>query len=159
MAATITMPQTKGILDGPELHAVEAAVAASCRLKLLPDHQVTASQRQLALAGLTASAVVGLLVEEKDALIRFSIAVQRACQGDNPDGEFLPGEELPPEEAAETVEVLGLGSGFGLTHLCYYVLSVAEKKSELQSFLKATRIPGAAKFASQLRQIRKEVRS
>jgi hypothetical protein len=156
MAIVVPLSEAKDLLNSDEVSSIETAVASARGLILFPYHQASAFKRELELAGIEAYQALELFRSNRDYLIRFTICVHKDADGDDPDGEFPQGEEPDPEDRSEVTEVLGLGGGFSITSLCYFVLSEPDRKADLATFLKSTRIPYASKFAATLRRIRRD---
>lgn len=71
---------------------------------------------------------------------------------DDPDGEFAEGEELEEGDRSEVVEVLGFTRSVIANTVIEYDL-VQNHPKQLTAFFKRTHIPGAAKFASQIKKL------
>ncbi|MFE6078242.1 hypothetical protein ACFVQB_27680 [Paenibacillus sp. NPDC057886] len=71
---------------------------------------------------------------------------------DDPDGEFPKGEEPDEEDRSEVVEVLGFTRSVIANTVIEYDL-VKNHPKQLTAYYKRTRIPGAAKFSSQIKKV------
>lgn len=71
---------------------------------------------------------------------------------DDPDGEFPEGEEPDEGDRSEVIEVLGFTRSVIANTIIEYDL-VKNHPKQLTAYFKRTRIPGAAKFASQIKKL------
>ena len=81
------------------------------------------------------------------ARITFSEALD-----DDPDGEFPEGEELDEGDRSEVVEILGFARSVIASTIIEYDF-VKNHPKQLTAYYKRTRIPGAAKFSSQIKKV------
>ncbi|MCW3792885.1 hypothetical protein OM416_14940 [Paenibacillus sp. LS1] len=71
---------------------------------------------------------------------------------DDPDGEFPEGEEPDEGDRSEVVEVLGFTRSVIANTIIEYDF-VKNHPKQLTAYFKRTRIPGAAKFSSQIKKL------
>ncbi|WP_339836963.1 hypothetical protein [Paenibacillus sp. FSL R7-0272] len=99
------------------------------------------------------------IAEDKDEIMSYVVARLAFSEhlDDDPDGEFADGEELDAGDRSEVVEVLGFTRSVIANTIIEYDL-VKNHPKQLTTFFKRTRIPGAAKFASQIKKLYKQER-
>ncbi|MBR2566578.1 MAG: hypothetical protein IKE29_18450 [Paenibacillus sp.] len=92
--------------------------------------------------------------EEKDQIMSYVVARLTFSEqlDDDPDGEFAEGEELDAGDRSEVVEVLGFTRSVIASTVIEYDL-VKNHPKQLSAYFKRERIPGAAKFASQIKKL------
>src|SRR5262245_12777919 len=109
------------LLRCPELSAVQSAVAQQVGLPICnspPEfHDVFRFQRIFHLLGLTCEDARKGLVEHRETLINFAVAIKQARDRYDDDGEFAPHEKPGPDERSRTLAVTGLADGFGVDDL------------------------------------------
>lgn len=92
--------------------------------------------------------------EEKSSIMSYVVARLTFSEqlDDDPDGEFPEGEEPDDGDRSEVIEVLGFTrSVIANTIIEYDFLKNHPRK--LTAYYKRTRIPGAAKFSSQIKKL------
>jgi hypothetical protein len=152
----VTAQQAKQLLLSPELAAVEDAVAAQVGLRLIRDLAVTTYGPVEIDVGFTPLAfddVLQRLRADRDLLIRFRVAFLNDPFSKDEREEYPPGEEPDPEDLPKTIEMLGLGTGFGITDVVRTYYLRERPKADFTAYLKKKRTPHAAKFARELRRI------
>lgn len=75
---------------------------------------------------------------------------------DDGDGEFPEGEEPDPEDRSEVIEVLGYCYTAVADFMIEYALAKEHPKL-LRDYFKLVRIPGVARFASQIRKLYRSI--
>jgi hypothetical protein len=154
----ITHQQAKQLLQSPELAAVEEAIAARTGQRVLrgmnPVVEIQRVEIDVGFTPLSFEQITASLKSDRELLISFWTAVLGVKESpEEADGEFPPGEELDPADRSRTIEVIGLGSGFGIKAAVYLYLLRDCPKAELTNYLKKARIPFAAKYGRELRDV------
>ena len=132
------------LLESDTLAAVENAIAIHVGERVNRDHlHITASlmQGEISLSGLASDTVAAMLRDRHDSIVAFGV-------------RFLSDD---PDDVDEVVEKEGLGVGFGITCAIYLHFLETYTSIELTEFLKKRRIPGARKFAADLRRVHAEL--
>ena len=141
------------LLQSDALRSVEQPIAASVGMKIIEDDSSTSvsmKQADLSVSGMTVAQMEALLISDRDKLVKFGIGFLSDKDATDDAEEFPEGEE---QDASATVEVLGLGVGFGVTHAIYYNFLANRTPAEFRAYLKNRRIPHQAKFAKDLRRV------
>ncbi|MCC6287217.1 MAG: hypothetical protein IT249_04975 [Chitinophagaceae bacterium] len=105
---------------------------------------------RLKAAKVNAEVLERLLEEHMDSVLKFSV-LKIGYRFDEEE-DFPPGEELDDDDKPKTIEVLPYYKDFLVTALVEFYL-LKDKPSELNPYLKATRIPHAKKYEKQLKDI------
>jgi hypothetical protein len=153
------MEDTKAIqelLSCPELSAVQSEVAHKVGLPILNSppglHDVLRYQRVFHFLRLTCEDARKSLVQHREPLIRFAVAIKQASNRYDDDGEFAPGEEPGHDERSRTIGVRGLADGFGIDDLCFFLTVRWDDNKRALDFLKFRRIPHARNFYRNLKE-------
>ena len=132
------------LLESDTLAAVENAIAIHVGERVNRDHlHITASlmRGEISLSGLSSDTVAALLRDRHDSIVAFGV-------------RFLNDD---PDDVDEVVEKEGLGVGFGITYAIYLHFLETCTSNVFTEFLKKRRIPGARKFAADLRRVHAEL--
>ena len=154
----ITHQQARQLLQSPELAVVEEAIATRTGHRVVrginPVVEIQSVEIDVGFTPLTFEQITASLKDDRELLVPFWTAVLgRKELPEEADGEFPPGEEPGPADRSRTIEVLGLGSGFGIKAVVYLHLLRDCPKAELTNYLKKAHIPFAAKYGRELRDI------
>jgi hypothetical protein len=152
----VTAQEAKQLLLSPELAAVEDAVAAQLGMRLIRDMAVTTYSKveiDVGYTPLTYAQIIERLKADRDLLIQFHVALAKDAEAMDEKEEYAPGEEPDPEDLPRTAEVLGLGTGFGISDVVWFYFLRERPKADLTEFFKKKRTPFAAKFARAVRRI------
>lgn len=92
--------------------------------------------------------------DEKESIMSYVVARLTFSEqlDDDPDGEFPEGEELDEGDRSEVIEVLGFVRSVIADTIIEYDV-VKNHPKQLTAYYKRTRIPGAAKFSSQIKKL------
>jgi hypothetical protein len=141
------------LLRSEVLGAVEQAIATEVGMRVVEDFSAACTaytMTEMSVSGMSVAETEALLVAHRDGIIRFGIAFLRHEAAKSNSG----GQPQDDEEAeSETVEVRGLGVGFGIKYAIYYNFLARRKPAEFRAFLKHRRISRHAKRAQELRQV------
>ncbi|MBB3210641.1 hypothetical protein FHS27_006489 [Rhodopirellula rubra] len=135
---------------------VETAIAAGIQMAICRDHLNTTAnytQAEISLSGLTIDQISSILRSDQSSLIDFGVRFLRDEEATEEVQEYPAGEEPDPDDVDETVTEHGLGVGFGITYAIYWHFLTNHTAKDFTEFLKKRRIPGARKFATDLRRI------
>jgi hypothetical protein len=138
------------LLRSDTLRAVEQPIASEVGLRILDETSASNIQSDLSVSGMTVAETEALLRSHRDQIIAFGIAFLRDEAATDDTEEYPQGEEQDP---SESVNVLGLGMGFGIRHAIFFNFLANRKSPEFQAYLKNRRIPNRARFAQQLRRV------
>ncbi|PAD30011.1 hypothetical protein [Paenibacillus sp. 7523-1] len=94
------------------------------------------------------------LAQDKEHIMSYVVARLTFSEqlDDDPDGEFREEEELDEGDKSEVVEILGFTRSVIADTVIEYDL-VKNHPQLLTGYFKRTRIPGAAKFSSQIKKV------
>jgi hypothetical protein len=109
-----------------------------------------ATQQQIVASGLSLEDLHGVLAQHTEWFINYASACIRSTRGEPPPQEYPPG--YGEEEPWEVKEELGVCADFVILHLINFTLLRRDFK-EFERYLKAIRVPHAAKEAKRLRAI------
>jgi hypothetical protein len=146
------------LLHSDALRGVEQAIASQVGSRIIEDYSnicTDYTRGDMSVSGLTVAEIVSLLVFRGDEIIAFGIRFLRDQEASRDEEEYPEGEEQDP---SETVEVHGLGTGFGIKCAIYYNFLANRTLAEFRAYLKNRRIPHPAKFARELRRVFEESR-
>jgi hypothetical protein len=141
------------LLHSDALRAIEQAIAAAVGIRIVADYSSTCTsytQGDMSVSGMTVAQTEALLVNHRDQLIRFGVAFLRDEAATDDAEEFPEGEE---QDSSETVDVQGLGVGFGIKYAIFYNFLAHRTPAEFRAYLKNRRIPHQARFARELRRV------
>ena len=141
------------LLRSDALRAVEQAIAAAVGSRIVEDYSSTSTsytQADMSVSGMTVAQTEALLVSQRDQIIKFGVAFLRNEAATDDTEEFPQGEEQDP---SQTVEVHGLGVGFGIKYSIFYNFLAHRTPAEFRAYLKNRRVPHHARFARELRQV------
>lgn len=141
------------LLHSSTLRAVEQSIAAAVGSRIVEDYSSASTsdtQADMSVSGMTVAQTEALLVSHRDPIINFGIAFLRDQTATDDAEEFPQGEEQDP---SETVEVHGLGVGFGIKYAIFYNFLAHRQPAEFRAYLKNRRIPHQARFARELRRV------
>jgi hypothetical protein len=134
------------LLTSEELAAVETPIADRCRMKLLRDLESTTTsfrQAEVSVSGMTAPEIREYLALHQARLVAFGIRFLGDARATQDEEEYPDGEEQDPNGKSE---VIGLGTGFGVTYAIYHNFLTNRTHAEFRAFLKNRRIPKHTKF-------------
>jgi hypothetical protein len=141
------------LLRSEALRSVEQAIASEVGSSIVEDYSTTCTsytQADLSVSGMTVAGTETLLVAHRDQLIKFGVAFLRDEAATDDSEEYPEGEEQDP---SGTVEVHGLGVGFGIKYAIFYNFLAQRTPAEFRAYLKNRRIPHHARFARELRRV------
>ncbi|NLS98146.1 MAG: hypothetical protein GXX96_38945 [Planctomycetaceae bacterium] len=150
--------EVQALLHSDALRAVEQAIASETGSRIVEDYSTactTYTQADMSVSGMTVGETEALLLAKRDQIVRFGIAFLRDQAAADDSEEYPEGEEQDP---SETVEVHGLGVGFGVKYAIFYNFLVHRTPAELLAYLKNRRIPHHTRFAQELRRLFDAVR-
>lgn len=103
--------------------------------------------------------IMGQFAEDKASIMSYVVARLTFSEelDDDPDGEFAAGEEPEAGDRSEVVEVLGFTRSV-VAHTVIEYDMVKNHPKQLTAYFKRTHIPGAAKFASQIKKLYEQER-
>ncbi|MBC3949261.1 hypothetical protein [Pseudomonas folii] len=105
--------------------------------------------RSVNRSGLELATLEKLISENSKELILYSINKHRAMNGIQENQEYSHGEEPEEVEKDSNIVSKGYAPGFVLANAIEYLLDETGQK-ELEAYLKASRIPGAKKYAKKI---------
>ncbi|MCL2309993.1 MAG: hypothetical protein FWC42_09080 [Proteobacteria bacterium] len=113
------------------------------------------AQRRYMVLNIPFAEVFSEFEKNKSALLAYFIATTEFFneEDENPDGEFPEGEEPGEENKSKVKETFGIARTFFIDKFCEFYLLKTGDKERLLSFLKATRMPFAKKYASQIEKL------
>jgi hypothetical protein len=141
------------LLRSDPLRAVEQAIAAAVIMRIVEDYSsasTSATQADMSVSGMTIADTASLLVSRRDQLIKFGVALLRDEAATDDAEEFPDGEQ---QDSPKTVEVQGLGVGFGIKYAIFYNFLARRTPAEFRAYLKNRRISQHARFAQELRRV------
>jgi hypothetical protein len=141
------------LLRSDALRAVEQAIASEVGSRIVETYSTSSTnytQADLSVSGMTVTETETLLVAHRDQIIKFGVAFLRDEAATDDSEEYPEGEEQDP---SETVEVQGLGVGFGIKYAIFYNFLANRTPAEFRAYLKNRCIPHQAKFARELRRV------
>lgn len=145
--------QVRALLLSDVLRIVEQTIAAQVGSKIVEDYSnacTNYTRADMSVSGLSVAEIESLLVSRRHEIIAFGVSLLRDEEAIRDDEENPEGEEQDP---SETVEVHGLGTGFGINYAIYYNFLTNRTPAELRAYLKNRRIPHQAQFAKALRRV------
>ena len=141
------------LLHSDALRAIEEAIAAAVGSRIVEDFSSTSTsctQADMSVSGMTSAETESLLRSHRDRIIKFGIALLHNDAASDEGEEFPEGEDQDP---SESVEVHGLGVGFGIKYAIFFNFLANRTPAELRAYLKNRRIPHHARFARGLRLV------
>ena len=150
--------ETLALLRSDALRSVEEAIAHETADRIVVDESsaaTTSMQADLSVSGMTVAEAEALLLSRRDEIVRFGVAFLKDETATSDAEEYPAGEEQDP---SETVEMHGLARGFGVKYAIYFNFLANRPATEFAAYLKNRRIPGAAKFARELRAVFESLR-
>lgn len=139
----------QALMHSPELQAMERAFSAAAKLTIKPNslefQDTLRFQRTFVFLGLTCAEIRAALVQHRETLVRFGVALNEDRAKKDKFGEepkLQPGE-APPERY--------LSSGFGLDYFCFFNLVQRGDAQLALDFMKFRRIPGGKAFYRDLK--------
>ena len=141
------------LLHSDALRAVEQAIASEVGSQIVEDYSTastTYTQADMSVSGMTVAETEAFLLAHRDQIIKFGVAFLRDEAATDDAEEYAEGEEQDP---SETVEVHGLGVGFGIKYAIFYNFLAYRAPAEFRAYLKNRRIPHHTRFARELRRV------
>ena len=150
-----SVQEIKALLASPELAAVEDGIALRTGQSVVHrDGKLwDRIQRELRLTPLTVENVLERLQTRRELLIDFGVAFLGDAEATEETEEYPPGEAPDPDDLPKTIKQLGLACGSGVKYLIYVYFLLERDQKDFVSFLKQVRIPGANKFAGDLKRV------
>lgn len=145
--------EVMALLHSDALRAVEQAIASKVGSRIVEDYSTactTYTQADMSVSGMTVAETESLLLAHRDQIITFGVAFLRDEAATDDSEECAEGEEQNP---SETVEVHGLGVGFGIKYAIFYNFLAHRVPAEFRAYLKNRRIPHHTRFMRDLRRV------
>jgi hypothetical protein len=114
------------------------------------DLMAEATQKQIEASGASLEHLHGVLAQHTERFVKYASACISSTRGESPPQEYPPG--YGEEEPWDVKEELGVTADFVIPHLIDFALLSRDFK-DFERYLKATRVPHAAKEAKRLRTI------
>jgi len=152
----MTRNEVQLLLESSKLEHIENEIASQVNSYVNRDYlsfMVNGAVKQLKHACLNTKDIMAILSEQAELLIQFGVAFLHDEEATSDEEEYPQGEELDEDDKSETVSEHGIGIGFGITYAIYLNYLQKNTKQEFVKYLKAERIPYAAKFASELKRV------
>lgn len=145
---SFSMADVDTLLAMPELHAVDAKIAAELNLRIVPLNSTTKRMLlvEISQAGLPVSEIQKVISSEPRKLMKFAVRAA-ALPDDDSNGEFDPYEGDQSYES--NAKVIGVCEGCSVGYVLQLLYAKLGKK-ELSAFLRRRRIPKAAKAAEEI---------
>lgn len=147
------MEIAKQIISSSQYQNLIDTIQKRIRLKILNEYRDTVATRdeqKMKLANLSSDEALKLLEDDKSIFSGFVLLKLQKFENAKIDEEYPEGEE--PEQEDDNETVLGYSKSFLLLYLIEYFL-LKTNPSELEPYLKATRIPNAKKYEKELKEI------
>jgi hypothetical protein len=155
----VTYQETMALLTSEVLRDIEDRIAGRIGLPVLRDYSATSvndSQALISVSGMSANDLRVFLGEHCERIVAFNVRLMQDSKATCDEGEYPEGEEPDEDDRDQTLQVLGLASGFGILHAIYCNFLANRSASEFLAFLKNRRTPHASKTAKELKRIFKE---
>lgn len=147
------MEVSKQIINSIQYQSIVDNIQRRIKSKILSEYRDTATRRdeqKMKLANLSGVEIMKVLETDKDNFIKFSLCKMQKFENVEIDEEYPIGEK--PEQEDDNETILGYSKGFLLSYLIEYYL-LKNNPSELESYLKAVRIPNARKYNNELKEV------
>ncbi|KXB37930.1 hypothetical protein HMPREF1869_00228 [Bacteroidales bacterium KA00251] len=147
------MEVSKQIINSIQYQSIVDNIQRRIKSKILSEYRDTAARRdeqKMKLANLSGVEIMKVLETDKDNFIKFSLCKMQKFENVEIDEEYPIGEK--PEQEDDNETILGYSKGFLLSYLIEYYL-LKNNPSELESYLKAVRIPNARKYNNELKEV------
>jgi hypothetical protein len=118
---------------------------------------IDSALQQIGQAGLSPAEVESILSHQRAKLIEFGVAFLRNEAATSDEEEYPEGEEPGSDETPVTLSDEGYGVGFAVTYAIYLNYLQQRSQHDFVEYLKAVRIPHAARFARELKRIYNEL--
>jgi hypothetical protein len=144
------------LLKSENLRTVEDGIASRVGMPVVREYLpviVNLIQAEISLSGMTASQIESFLNEYPAQIIAFGIRFLRDAEATRDEEEYPEGEEPGEEDKPTTVEIRGLGTGFGITYAIYYNFLANRPSTDFREFLKNRRISHHARFAKEISRV------
>jgi hypothetical protein len=152
----ISYQEAMALLQSDNLRAVEDGIASQVGMPVLREYPpviVNLIQAEISVSGITTGQIEGILNEHRAQIIAFGIRFLRDAEATRDEEEYPEGEEPGEEDKPTTVEIRGLGTGFGITYAIYYNFLANRPPADFREFLKNRRIPRHTRFAKEIRRV------
>lgn len=147
------MEISKNVVNSDQYQSLIDVLAKRIKLKILNEYRDATAirdEQKMEIAHLSDSQSIYLLEKDKDNFSKYVLLKMQKFENAKIDEEFPIGEETESEDDNETI--LGYSRSFLLIYLIEYFL-LKTNPSELESYLKVTRIPNAKKYEKELKEI------
>lgn len=147
------MEVSKQIINSIQYQSIVDNIQRRIKSKILSEYRDTAARRdeqKMKLANLSGVEIMKVLETDKDNFIKFSLCKMQKFENVEIDEESPIWKKTEQEDDNETI--LGYSKGFLLSYLIEYYL-LKNNPSELESYLKAVRIPNARKYNNELKEV------
>ncbi|AWL78029.1 hypothetical protein DKB58_03210 [Capnocytophaga canimorsus] len=147
------MKVAKQIINSSQYQSLVDDIQKRIKLKILNEYRDTVASRdeqKMKLANLSGEKAMKLLETDKENFSKFALCKMQKFENAKIDEEYPIGEE--PEQEDDNEMILGYSKSFLLLYLIEYYL-LKTNPSELETYLKATRIPYAKKYEKELKKI------
>ena len=154
----ITNEQVEHLLSHPICSRIQRQILEGVGKSKLPvlSAAVGTLGVELHLAGISEKRAVEMLETHERQLIDFGVAFMRSEWDLPSEEEYGPGEEGQQDDIS-AINVLGIGDGFALTHVCYFSFLLKKDYEGFLRYCKGGRIPGAKKFLGRLKKVFSDV--